>query len=306
MAQVVLSLLSLVLSPALVSMCDWKVTGTKNGSLPISLEKRPCGKKVTLIANVANPGALISELKGRLGTGGTVGDNGVAEIQGDHVGNVTKYLLGKEDHLVQVAGCGKKVKEREEKKKAKEEEEAREAARLANAPMEAAARREEDGKKARWSTAKKDAVARTNSRPDEPKGWSDDPRRCPFGWLYCSGACMGLTPAEFKATKQHVWLEETDFYNARSAFGKSLAGEDLGIDIAASMSLDGALRALGMLAMGVGDGKGTKKKEKKKATVVATATRPAAAAVFLCTHTHTNAHTHTHARGRVRPNAPTY
>ena len=90
---------------------------------------------------------------------------------------------------------------------------------------------------------------------------------------------MGLIPAEFKATKQHVWLEETDFYNTRggsvAAFGKSLAGDDLGVvDISSGMSLDGALRALGMLAMGVGDGKGPKKKEKKKAAVVAA--RPAA------------------------------
>lgn len=42
-----------------------QVHGTKNGALPISLEKRPCGKKVTLIANVTNPKALIFELKGR-------------------------------------------------------------------------------------------------------------------------------------------------------------------------------------------------------------------------------------------------
>ena len=42
-----------------------QVHGTKNGALPISLEKRPCGKKVTLVANVTNPGALIHELKSR-------------------------------------------------------------------------------------------------------------------------------------------------------------------------------------------------------------------------------------------------
>jgi len=43
----------------------WKVHGTKKGALPISVEKRPCGKKVTLINNVTNPGALLHELKGR-------------------------------------------------------------------------------------------------------------------------------------------------------------------------------------------------------------------------------------------------
>ena len=43
----------------------WRVHGTKKGALPIAVEKRPCGKKVTLIANVTNPGALLHELKGR-------------------------------------------------------------------------------------------------------------------------------------------------------------------------------------------------------------------------------------------------
>jgi len=44
---------------------EWKVHGTKKGALPISLEKRPCGKKVTIITNVTNPVALLQELKGR-------------------------------------------------------------------------------------------------------------------------------------------------------------------------------------------------------------------------------------------------
>ena len=64
---------------------SWLVRGTKKGALPIAVEKRPCGKKVTLVSNVTNPGALIHELKRRLGTGGTVAPNGDAELQGDQV-----------------------------------------------------------------------------------------------------------------------------------------------------------------------------------------------------------------------------
>lgn len=188
----------------------------------------------------------------RLGTGGTVAANGDAEIQGDHVTNVTKFLLSREEHLIQVAGCGKKAKEREEKKRAQEAADALEAATAANAEVDAAARREEEGKKPRWSSTKKDAVARLNHRPNEPKGWSDDPRRCPFGWLYCSGVCMGLTPAEFKATQQHVWIEETHFYAPGSrasgsgapgvgagvnSFGKNEApGQDFIVDLSSRMS----------------------------------------------------------------------
>ena len=64
---------------------SWLVRGTKKGALPIAVEKRPCGKKVTLVSNVTNPEALIHELKRRLGTGGTVARNGDAELQGDQV-----------------------------------------------------------------------------------------------------------------------------------------------------------------------------------------------------------------------------
>ena len=46
-------------------------------------------------------------------------------------------LLPSDDRLIQVAGCGKKAKEREEKKRAKEEEEARMAALAANAQSDA-------------------------------------------------------------------------------------------------------------------------------------------------------------------------
>ena len=215
----------------------------------------------------------------RLGTGGSVSANGDAEIQGDHIVNVTKILLSREEHLIQVSGCGKNAKAREEKKRAEEEAAMRQAA--AGQVGGAAARQDEEGKKARWSLAKKEAVARSNSRPDEPAGWSDDPRRCPFGWLYCSGICLGLTPAEFRATKQHVWAEESDFHGAADVRGtaKSLSNnshaQDWGADLLPGMSLDAALRALCMLAMGVGEGAGWSKEQEKKKKKTQAAVAPA-------------------------------
>jgi hypothetical protein len=193
-----------------------------------------------------------------------------AEIQGDHVVNVTKFLLSREGQLVQVSGCGKNAKAREEKQRQEEAEaEAREAASLRAARAVAFPDREEEGKKPRWSTAKKEAVARANARPDEPEGWSDDPRRCPFGWLYCSGVCMGLTPAEFKATKQLVWHEECAFYADASTRAFRPVGEEalaggLACDLSSNMPLEAALRALGMLASGVGWAREQEKKKKIK------------------------------------------
>jgi hypothetical protein len=199
-----------------------------------------------------------------------VSASGDAEIQGDHVVNVTKFLLSREGQLVQVSGCGKNAKAREEKQRQEEAEaEAREAASLRAARAVAFPDREEEGKKPRWSTAKKEAVARANARPDEPEGWSDDPRRCPFGWLYCSGVCMGLTPAEFKATKQLVWHEECEFYAEASARALKPVGEEalaggLACDLSSNMPLEAALRALGMLASGVGWAREQEKKKKIK------------------------------------------
>jgi len=184
-------------------------------------------------------------------------------------GGSSQYLLSKDERLIQVSGCGKKAKEREEKKRAQEEEEARAAATAASVQADAAARREEEGK-VRWSAAKKESVARRNVNLQEPEGWSDDPRRCPFGWLYCSGVCMGLTPAEFKATKQHVWVEESDFYRSSGAsearnLGSDVPLLDASLDLSLQMSLNGALQALGMLASGGGaGGSGWRREQEKK------------------------------------------
>jgi hypothetical protein len=43
----------------------WSLHGTKKGTLPISLEKRPCGKRVTIISNITNASVLLSELKNK-------------------------------------------------------------------------------------------------------------------------------------------------------------------------------------------------------------------------------------------------
>ena len=176
---------------------------------------------------------------------------------------MTKFLLSREEQLVQVSGCGKNAKAREEKKRQEEAEAAREAAPAHGS----GAQREEEGRKARWSAAKKEAVVRANARPDEPEGWSDDPRRCPFGWLYCSGVCMGLTPAEFRATKQHVWREESEFYAGagdRGGKGQDTLDAGLASDLSSNLSLEAALRALGMLASGAGWRREQERKKRSK------------------------------------------
>lgn len=57
---------------------------TRKGGYPISLEKRPSGKVVTVIRNVSGDAeALLKLLKKRCGAGGCLAENSV-EIQGDH------------------------------------------------------------------------------------------------------------------------------------------------------------------------------------------------------------------------------
>ena len=178
------------------------------------------------------------------------------------VATVTQFLLAREGHLKHVAGCGKNAREKADEARA-------------DVGVETAADDipEVSGKKPKWSAAKKNAIARALKREGtEPKGWSDDPRRCPFGWLYCSGVCMGLTPAEFEASKQHVWKEESDFFSSgRGAFAPTGLGNS-------AMPLDAALRALGMLAEGAcGQGWRREPEKRKPKGKPAPATQPAAA-----------------------------
>ena len=68
---------------------------TKKGSLPIRVENRNKGKKVTVIFNVSgNLKELLSELKHAAGSGGVVKDDTV-EIQGDKSEFVEKFLKNK-------------------------------------------------------------------------------------------------------------------------------------------------------------------------------------------------------------------
>ena len=70
------------------------VRGTKKGSFAISVAKRPMGKKVTILTNVSGEGvnALLSELKKKLGTGGTRTAHDTIEVAGDRAVAVEKVL----------------------------------------------------------------------------------------------------------------------------------------------------------------------------------------------------------------------
>jgi len=68
------------------------VCRTKKGGLPVKVENRSSGKKVTLVEHVQGDGkALVQVLKGKFGTGGLFKD-GVVELQGDCLSKVSKYF----------------------------------------------------------------------------------------------------------------------------------------------------------------------------------------------------------------------
>ena len=69
------------------------VTGSKKGGFPVAVEKRGCGKKVTVIRNiVGDPAALLQGLKRKMGSGGVVNPDGSVEIQGERQPEVEKFL----------------------------------------------------------------------------------------------------------------------------------------------------------------------------------------------------------------------
>lgn len=73
----------------------YSIGKTKKGSLPIRVENRNKGKKVTVVFNVTgNLKELLSELKHAAGSGGVVKDDTV-EIQGDKAEFVEKFLKNK-------------------------------------------------------------------------------------------------------------------------------------------------------------------------------------------------------------------
>ncbi|CAE8707609.1 unnamed protein product, partial [Polarella glacialis] len=78
--------------------CGFAVAASKKGELPLKVEKRAKGKKVTIIPNVlGDASSLARTLQTMLGVGGSVRqvekDSWAVEIQGDQVARVTKALL---------------------------------------------------------------------------------------------------------------------------------------------------------------------------------------------------------------------
>eukprot|EP00435_Cladocopium_sp_Y103_P066648 s56_g28.t4 len=81
-----------------VPSCGFAVDATKKGELPLKVEKRAKGKKVTIIGNVNGDATRLSRaLQTMLGVGGSVrqAERGAwsVEVQGDQVPRVTKALL---------------------------------------------------------------------------------------------------------------------------------------------------------------------------------------------------------------------
>ena len=71
------------------------IAKTKKGSLPIRLENRNKGKKVTVIFNVSGDAReLLKELKHAAGCGGVIREDTV-ELQGDRVDLLEKFLKNK-------------------------------------------------------------------------------------------------------------------------------------------------------------------------------------------------------------------
>eukprot|EP00434_Breviolum_minutum_P035510 symbB.v1.2.031436.t1/scaffold3647.1/size52730/2 len=81
-----------------IPSCGFAVEATKKGELPLKVEKRAKGKKVTIISNVNGDATRLSRgLQTMLGVGGSVrqAEKGAfsVEVQGDQVPRVTKALL---------------------------------------------------------------------------------------------------------------------------------------------------------------------------------------------------------------------
>ena len=72
----------------------FQVGGTKKGGMPVTTEKRPRGKTVTVIGNVkGDKEELIRLLKSPLGCGGHASGHDRVEIQGDHASAIHDLLL---------------------------------------------------------------------------------------------------------------------------------------------------------------------------------------------------------------------
>ena len=75
---------------------SFHVQATKKGGVALSLQKTKWGKVVTRVERVGgDPASALHRAEDavRLGTGGTVADDGCVEVQGDHREPVTEWLL---------------------------------------------------------------------------------------------------------------------------------------------------------------------------------------------------------------------
>ncbi|MDZ4858412.1 MAG: translation initiation factor [Candidatus Hydrogenedentes bacterium] len=74
------------------SSAPFSIQKTRKGGMPLSIEKRPGGKVVTIIGNVSGDAeSLLNLLKKRCGAGGVARENTV-EIQGDHRSRIESLL----------------------------------------------------------------------------------------------------------------------------------------------------------------------------------------------------------------------
>lgn len=88
------------------SQPDVFVCRTKKGGLPVKVENRSSGKKVTIIEHVVgNSKLILQEMKNKFGTGGVNQDDSI-ELQGDCKTKVTKYLNDNK-HLLRPYGTTK-------------------------------------------------------------------------------------------------------------------------------------------------------------------------------------------------------
>ena len=77
------------------SACAYSIGKTKKGGLPVRVESRSKGKKVTVVFNVTGDlKLLLSELKQAAGSGGVVREDTI-EIQGDKQQFVENFIAKK-------------------------------------------------------------------------------------------------------------------------------------------------------------------------------------------------------------------
>ena len=82
-------------SSSLTSASAYSIGKTKKGGLPVRVESRSKGKKVTVVFNVTGDlKLLLSELKQAAGSGGVVREDTI-EIQGDKQEFVVKFIAKK-------------------------------------------------------------------------------------------------------------------------------------------------------------------------------------------------------------------